>query len=289
MSSAKTTTTTRRRMDVLMRHLTAEPDDVGQPRFDANLASSSTPSPDRRRKQALSQKERLREYGYRLAEDEATEPELILVDEVRPSSNNPADEPQGGTASASPRSELAKVCRAAFLIKPLGVRFSEVTAASLVLVQDLAELPLHQAVYVSRPDVMCVLSAANRDCELVSVTTDGLLPLCQDSLRVYHTTRKADDSNLAVRAARASHRDVSCWLVKNRGLVACAPSMSATLASALFATRAANFQIRTLTAVGGDMKRLDVLSESDAVRARTSLEVRLPCHVLAEQLLSRLQ
>jgi len=239
-----------------------------------------------------------------LAEDTTMEPDVTYASEVETDEDDEQQE-------AGARRALAALCRAAhalgvvgsdpedqvslrcggalFLIKPVGVRFHEAAADNLVALsaKELAQaFPLHHALFVARPDVRCVLSAANRDCELVAVTQgEGLLPLCQDALRVYHKTRKAAEDNLGSRAARASHSAVQCWLVKNRGLLASGDSPAACLAAGLFAARAAAFQVRAVTAVAGDVTKLDVPCESDAIRARQALELRAPAKQVAERLL----
>jgi ribulose-5-phosphate 4-epimerase/fuculose-1-phosphate aldolase len=316
-------TKAKKRMDKLMRHLTAQP-------AEGNLspsANASTPHRQNIRRQlASAQKERLiQEYGYEL-QDEANDPLVQHVDDneelerndgkkrARFSFNKP-QEPSiiEDIIITESRAKLAHACRLAqqynvagthlnddmasvyipgqgYLYKPLTLRFDEVTPEKLAFSKSLDDLPkLHADLYAtnSRNNHLCVFSCCNENCELVAITKDGLLPLCQDSLRVYGRIKKTDDVNLGARAARSNFRDVSCWLVKNRGTVCTGKSIEASLANLVFTVRACTFQVRALGAVGGDLARLDIMSESAVIHAKTELQDRCSDEQASQNLFKR--
>ena len=313
-------TKAKRRMDKLMRHLTAQP-------ASDSLSPSKIATPLRRelkRELASAQKERVREeYGYDLL-DEANDP-LVQVasdceeDTINKQTKRPRfwqpevkDTPEDELFEY--RRQLSKACRIAwmyevagsktdedlasvfipgkgFLYKPLGIRFNEVTPETLAFSTKRDDLPaLHAELYASYPgnSVLCVLSAAHSDCSLVAITREGLLPLCQDAIRLHGRIKRTDDQNIGLRATRSTYKGTSCWLVKNRGVVCCEKSIEATLALLTLSARACAFQVRALAAVGGDLGRLDILPESEVIRAKLDLQNRISDEAVAEALFNRL-
>ena len=301
-------------MNRLMLHLTAQPNDVPTaPTFDASVVAANeegTPSPDTRAARASererarramyeAQRERLKtEWSFDVEEDSAIEPDLMTLSDntlSSSSSSSPtsAHAPRYAT-DAEPRLKFEELCRACdalgvagadaedcasmrvpgkgYLVVPFGWRMSEVRADAV----DFTDEPpaLHRDLYAARPEVTCVVSARSQDSELVALSRDGLLPMCQESLRLLGQCRRADETNLGMRASRAASRHASVWMVKTRGLVACGATPELTLASLTYASRACSFQARALVAVGGDTTKLDIPSESDAIRARAALDAR---------------
>jgi ribulose-5-phosphate 4-epimerase/fuculose-1-phosphate aldolase len=81
-----------------------------------------------------------------------------------------------------------------FLINPYGMLFEEITASSLIKVDEhgakLSDSPfpvnpagfvIHSAIHAARPDVTCVLHTHTRDGIAVASQPDGLLPLSQQA------------------------------------------------------------------------------------------------------------
>jgi ribulose-5-phosphate 4-epimerase/fuculose-1-phosphate aldolase len=306
-------------MDKLMRHLTAQP-------ASESLSPSKVSTPLRqelKRELASAQRDRVREeYGYDLI-DEANDP-LVQVasdfeDEQAVKRPRTWQTASGNDETATDdlaeyRRQLSKACRTAwlyevagsrtdedmasvfipgkgYLYKPLGIRFDEVTNENLVFSARRDDLPkLHTELYGSNPGntVLCVLSAAYSDCSLVALTKEGLLPLCQDAIRLYGRIRRSDDQNIGLRATRSTYKGTSCWLVKNRGVVCCEKSIEASLALLVLAARACSFQVRALGAVGGDLGRLDIPSESEVIRAKIELQNRISDEAVADSLFSRI-
>ena len=86
-----------------------------------------------------------------------------------------------------------------FLLNPFGTLFEEVTASSLVRLDmdgnvisppghrlNKAAFTIHSAVLGGRPDVQCAIHLHTRDGAAVSSIEDGLLPLTQSALNIYH-------------------------------------------------------------------------------------------------------
>ena len=121
-----------------------------------------------------------------------------------------------------------------FLINPLGSMFEEITASSLVkldmegnVVGPEAEFIfagycIHSAVYIARPDVMCVTHTHTRATVAVSAMECGLLPLSQHSLfplysMAYHDY-EGPANDLAERESLGEHLgDKMNMMLKNHG------------------------------------------------------------------------
>ncbi len=88
-----------------------------------------------------------------------------------------------------------------FLINPFGLMFDEMTASSMIKVDEdgnqLSEseydinpagFVIHSAVHMARPEVACVIHTHTQAGVGVATQKDGLLPLTQQSLAVLATT-----------------------------------------------------------------------------------------------------
>ena len=121
-----------------------------------------------------------------------------------------------------------------FLINPYGYMFDEITASSLVkldmdgnVVGPEAEFIfagycIHSAVYIARPDAMCVTHTHTRATVAVSAMECGLLPLSQHSLFPLYSLAYHDyegpANDLAERESLADHLgDKMNMLLKNHG------------------------------------------------------------------------
>ncbi|KAH9256290.1 hypothetical protein BASA81_005511 [Batrachochytrium salamandrivorans] len=295
-------------MDKLMRHLTSE---VAPASSSAVPLSDSTGRLRLRREMASAQRVRvLNEFGYELKDQE---PIFALKEYLDTCENDEEEEDDLKVWLPSPvlhtstmtalelgRVNLARACRVAvklglagdslddcaslyvpgagILLKPLGIRFGEVTAQNLALVA-MRDLPkLHLDLYKATPSQQqqqrCVFSIRNAECELVAIHRDGLLPLCQDALRVYGLVQRVEEETLELRASRPTHRNVTCWLVKMHGLLCSHSSVELALSHLLWTTRACQFQVRAMQAVGGDLARLDIPQVEEILRRRADLVAR---------------
>ena len=100
----------------------------------------------------------------------------------------------------------------AFLINPYGLLFEEITASSLVKVDQtgrkLLESPyeinpagfvIHSAIHAARPDAHCVLHTHSLNGVAVSTQQQGLLPISQQSLFVHASLAYHDYEGIALR------------------------------------------------------------------------------------------
>jgi ribulose-5-phosphate 4-epimerase/fuculose-1-phosphate aldolase len=100
----------------------------------------------------------------------------------------------------------------AFLINPYGMLFDEITASSLVKVDQsgrkLMDSPfeinpagfvIHSAVHAARPDVHCVLHTHSLNGVAVAAQRQGLLPISQQSLFVLSSLGYHDYEGVALR------------------------------------------------------------------------------------------
>ncbi|MGE5539675.1 MAG: class II aldolase/adducin family protein [Gemmatimonas sp.] len=130
-----------------------------------------------------------------------------------------------------------------FLLNPLGVMFSQVTASSLVKVDlagtvifpkgaliNQAGFVIHSAVHGARPDVACVIHTHTVAGMAVAAMKEGLLPLCQKAMR-FHGRLATHDfegkaTNLDERARLV--RDLgteNAMILRNHGLLTCGPTI----------------------------------------------------------------
>ncbi|MEN9416550.1 MAG: hypothetical protein RI988_170 [Pseudomonadota bacterium] len=142
-----------------------------------------------------------------------------------------------------------------FLINPYGLMFDEITASSLVRVDEacnkLSDSPhpvnpagfvIHSCVHAARPDVGCVLHTHSRAGVAVSAQRQGLLPLSQTSTFVLASLGYHDYEGVALRDEEkprlcASLGSRTFLMLRNHGLLTVGPTVAdAFLAMYLFET-----------------------------------------------------
>lgn len=124
-----------------------------------------------------------------------------------------------------------------FLINPYGLMFDEITASSLVLVdQDcnkLRESPfpvnpagftIHSCIHAARDDAFCVLHTHSRAGVAVSAQKAGLLPLSQQSTLILNSLGYHDYEGIALHAdeqprLQASLGKANYLILRNHGLL----------------------------------------------------------------------
>ena len=141
-----------------------------------------------------------------------------------------------------------------FLINPLGLLFSEVTAGSVLEVDEhgttvsgrpinAAGFVVHSAVHMARPDVHAVIHLHTNETTAVGVTRSGLLNLSPFSMAVhpvaYHdwegVTVEADE-----RLRLAEHlAESSVMFLRNHGILAVGRTMAEAFQRAYFVQRRA--------------------------------------------------
>ena len=142
-----------------------------------------------------------------------------------------------------------------FLINPYGMMFDEVTASSLILVDqegnkrsespfpvNRAGFVIHSAVHAAREDAMCVLHTHTRAGVAVSAQTAGVLPISQQSTFVLASLAYHDYEGVALHDAekprlQADLGDATYLMLRNHGLLTVGKSIAdAFLAMYIFET-----------------------------------------------------
>jgi ribulose-5-phosphate 4-epimerase/fuculose-1-phosphate aldolase len=131
-----------------------------------------------------------------------------------------------------------------FLLNPLGLLFEEITASSLVAVDQegrkLDDSPhevnpagfvIHSALHAGREDIGCVLHTHTRAGIAVSAQRNGLLPISQQASFVLASLGTHEYEGTAVRdeekpRLRASLGDKDYLLMRNHGLITVGPSIA---------------------------------------------------------------
>jgi ribulose-5-phosphate 4-epimerase/fuculose-1-phosphate aldolase len=161
-----------------------------------------------------------------------------------------------------------------FLINPYGMLFEEITASSLIKVDEqgekLSESPfpvnpagfvIHSAVHAARPDVVCVLHTHTRDGIAVASQPDGLLPLSQQATIALASLGYHDYEGMALHDEEKPRlqRDLgdnTALILRNHGLL----TVGATVADAFLAMynlqRACEIQIAAQSS-GAKLIRID--------------------------------
>jgi ribulose-5-phosphate 4-epimerase/fuculose-1-phosphate aldolase len=157
-----------------------------------------------------------------------------------------------------------------FLINPYGMMFEEITASSLVKI-DLAgnkvmESPfeinpagftIHSAVHEAREDAQCVMHLHTTEGVAVSCQKDGLLPISQFSLFPIASLAYHDYEGVAlnpeekVRLVR-DLGDKHAMILRNHGLLTCAPTVADTFLYMYILQRACETQVMA-QAGGGEL------------------------------------
>jgi ribulose-5-phosphate 4-epimerase/fuculose-1-phosphate aldolase len=151
-----------------------------------------------------------------------------------------------------------------FLLNPFGLMFDEITASSLMrldLEGNLVEpcnyplnpagFNIHAGLLAARPDVNSVMHLHTRDGVAVSALKDGLLPLSQNALNVYHDVAYHDFEGVATaedeRARLAADLgDKHLMILRNHGTLTVGQSIGAAFARLYMLEWACTAQVRTL-------------------------------------------
>jgi ribulose-5-phosphate 4-epimerase/fuculose-1-phosphate aldolase len=161
-----------------------------------------------------------------------------------------------------------------FLINPYGMLFEEITASSLVEVdqhgekQHQTEWPvnpagfvIHSAVHAARPDVTCVLHVHTNAGVAVSAQKDGLLPISQIATIALSSLGYHDYEGIALRDDEKPRlvRDLGqsrCLILRNHGLLTVGPSVADAFIFMYALQRACEVQIMAQSG-GAELTRID--------------------------------
>lgn len=151
-----------------------------------------------------------------------------------------------------------------FLLNPFGTLFEEITASSLMRVDmagnvlaprdhpmNPAAFTIHSAVLDGRADANCVIHLHTRDGAAVSALEEGLLPLTQTALNIYHDVAYHDyegtASDLDERTRLQADLGASNLLIlRNHGTLATGASVGAAFYRIYTLEWACSAQVRAL-------------------------------------------
>ena len=173
-----------------------------------------------------------------------------------------------------------------FLINPYGMLFDEVTASSLIAIDQegnkLHDTPfdvnragfvIHSAIHAGREDAQCVLHTHTRAGVAVSAQRAGLLPISQQSTFVLASLGYHDYEGVAVRDDEKPRLQTDLGasnflMLRNHGLLTVGPSIpDAFLAMYVFESAC---QIQIAAQAGGELTTVDPrIIEGVAEAART--------------------
>ena len=153
-----------------------------------------------------------------------------------------------------------------FLINPYGMMFEEITASSLVKVDEecnkVLESPfpvnpagfvIHSAIHFGRPDVQCVLHTHTVDGVAVSAQKDGLLPISQQATVALASLGYHDYEGIAVNDGEKPRlvKDLGMntgLILRNHGLLTVGPSVADAFLAMFVLQRACEVQLRAQVA-----------------------------------------
>jgi len=160
-----------------------------------------------------------------------------------------------------------------FLINPYGMLFEEITASSLIAVDQagnkLSESPfhvnkagfvIHSAIHAAREDAQCVLHTHTRAGVAVSAQKAGVLPISQQSTFVLASLAYHDYEGVALHdeekpRLQADLGMASFLMLRNHGLLTVGASIADTfLAMYIFETTC---QIQIAAQAGGELTTVD--------------------------------
>ncbi len=160
-----------------------------------------------------------------------------------------------------------------FLINPYGMLFEEITASSLIKVDEKGEkvepsdypvnpagFVIHSAIHAARPDVGCVLHTHTNAGVAISAQKEGLLPISQQSTLVIGSLGYHDYEGIALRDDEkprlvADLGKRSAMILRNHGLL----SVGATIPEAFVVMYALqkSCEIQLLAQAGGTLVHVD--------------------------------
>jgi len=152
-----------------------------------------------------------------------------------------------------------------FLINPYGLLFGEITASSLLKVDEAGRILLpspyrfndagfviHGAIHEARPDVNCVIHLHTADGIAVSAQEEGLLPLSQVAMTVLSNLTYHEYEGIALNMeererlkADLGNKDI--MILRNHGTLACGASVAEAWVNIYALERACSVQVRAMS------------------------------------------
>eukprot|EP00970_Alexandrium_tamarense_P012488 scaffold2931_cov204-Alexandrium_tamarense.AAC.17 len=182
-----------------------------------------------------------------------------------------------------------------FLLNDFGIGFDEITACNLLkvnldggIVDSLQPLPLerrdinsgkgrvfkpgyvlHSAIHAARHDVHAVWHGHDLDASAVSQTKVGILPLSQEATYAlnkglsYHPFEgSANDLSEQPRLVANLGPTNQILMLEDHGPIVACPRIEEAFAGMYFLTRACKYQIKSLSAAGGDLTKIHMPNDS---------------------------
>ena len=152
-----------------------------------------------------------------------------------------------------------------FLLNPFGLMFDEITASCLMRVDmagnvldppgtplNPAGFTIHSGILAGRPDVRCAIHLHTRDGAAVSATSEGLLPLNQTALTIYHDLAYHAFEGVATdleerERLQADLGSKNLLILRNHGTLAVGGTVGAAFARIYMLEWACMTQVRTLS------------------------------------------
>ncbi|MBE0486313.1 class II aldolase/adducin family protein [Marinobacter sp.] len=152
-----------------------------------------------------------------------------------------------------------------FLINPYGMMFEEITASSLVRVDqdgnkidsddfdiNPAGFTIHSAIHAVREDASCVMHLHTADGIAVSAQQDGLLPLSQQSLFALASLSYHDYEGVALREDEKARLqrdlgDTNFMILRNHGLLTTGTSVADAFLAMYILQTSCQIQVKALS------------------------------------------
>ena len=191
-----------------------------------------------------------------------------------------------------------------FLINPYGLMFDEITASSLVKVDQLcnklSESPfpvnpagfvIHSAIHDARLDVGCVLHTHSRAGVAVSAQKCGVLPISQQSTVVLSSLGYHDYEGIAVRDDEKTRLqtdlgDNTCLMLRNHGLLTVGKTVAAAFLSMY--TFESTCRIQIDAQAGGELVFFDPHIMEGLAEARKTATLGLGANIAWPALIRKL-
>jgi ribulose-5-phosphate 4-epimerase/fuculose-1-phosphate aldolase len=152
-----------------------------------------------------------------------------------------------------------------FLINPFGLMFDEITASNLMRLDmqgnfvepcdypiNTAGFNIHGGLLAARRDINSVMHLHSRDGVAVSALREGLLPLSQNALNIWHDVAYHDFEGIATaederERLAADIGDKHLMILRNHGTLTVGRSIAAAFARLYMIEWACTAQVRTLS------------------------------------------
>ena len=153
-----------------------------------------------------------------------------------------------------------------FLINPYGMAFEEITASSLVKIDDegriighsdypvnAAGFVIHSAVHKGRPELNCVIHLHSEAGIALASLPEGLLPLNQHALRFYNRIGYHDYEGVAIDANERSSivRDLGphkAMILRSHGVLTAGATVQEAWVTMYYLMTAINAQLKAMAA-----------------------------------------